>query len=30
MSIEIREAKIEEVDIVFRTMQESFWSIVGN
>ena len=29
MSIEIREAKIEEVDIVFRTMQESFMEYSG-
>lgn len=29
MSIEIREAKIEEVDIVFRTMQEAFLEYSG-
>ncbi|KRF31792.1 hypothetical protein [Paenibacillus sp. Soil787] len=29
MSFEIREAKIEEADIVFRTMQESFMEYSG-
>lgn len=29
MSIEIREAEIEEIDIVFRTMQESFMEYSG-